>query len=210
MNKNVLKSLIAAVIAAAIIATVIIVITINQNKDSGKSGTQETTAAATVSTEPVTQDAQSTTKDLPDAPPATETPIATEEPETMPTIDIALPTEGGEVTYFSGVYVPDSSAEDISKGTKVSMRSLFGQSYSSGALTFNADGTFTDTLSSTGTAAGAYHVENGEITAVYLPDRQMDITVIDWDGQNNKPFSFYVIYSMGTNANYKVYFTEKK
>ena len=114
------------------------------------------------------------------------------------------------IEIISGVYVPDSSAEDISKGTKVSMRSLFGQSYSSGALTFNADGTFTDTLSSTGAAAGAYHVENGEITAVYLPDRQMDITVIDWDGQNNKPFSFYVIYSMGTNANYKVYFTEKK
>ena len=209
MNKNILKSIIAAVIAAAIIATVIIVITINQNKDSGKSGAQETTAS-TVSTEPVTQETQPTTKDLPDAPPSTEAPVATEEPETMPTIDIALPTEGGEVTYFSGVYVPDSSAEDISKGTKVSMRSLFGQSYSSGALTFNADGTFTDTLSSTGTAAGAYHVENGQITAVYLPDRQMDITVIDWDGQNNKPFSFYVIYSMGANANYKVYFTEKK
>ena len=210
MNKNILKSIIAAVIAAAIIATVIIVIAINQNKDSGKSGTQETTASTTVSTEPVTQETQPATKELPDALPSTEAPVATEEPETLPTIDIALPTNGGEVTYFSAVYVPDSSAEDISNGTKVSMRSLFGQSYSSGVLTFNADGTFTDTLSSTGTAAGAYHVEDGQITAVYLPDRQMDITVIDWDAQNNKPFSFYVIYSMGENANYKVYFTEKK
>ena len=217
-NKKKLIIIIAAA-AAAVIAAIITIVAVNSNKGCDNCKDQETTVAATAASEPVPATAasepvaettQSVEKTLPDTPPETEELIGTEEPETLPAIDIALPTEGGEVTYFSAEFFPDTSAEDIAKGTKVSIRSLFGQGNADGKLTFNSDGTFTDSLSSSGMASGAYHAENRKITAVYLPDRQMDIHIIEWDDQNNKPFSFYVIYSMGENANYKVYFTEKK
>lgn len=208
MNKKQLIIIISAV-AVILISVAVIIIALNSGKSSGDSKQPETTAAVTdsVTTENSTE---VTTKSLPDAPPTSEVPVETEEPETMPTIDIYIPTEGGEITHFDGVYVPDSNAEDVATGEKVSMRSLFGSGYSSGAVTFNSDGTFTDTLSMSGTETGAYNAENRKIVATYLPDRQMNITVIEWDDASSKPFSFYIIYNLGGGAEYKVYFSEKQ
>ena len=207
MNKKILIIIVAAVaVMIASVAVIIIALSSGKSNDDGKQ--PETTSA--ISTAASTAATEETTKELTAAPPSSEAPAATEEPETMPTIDINIPTEGGEVTHFDGVYVPDSNAVDVSTGEKVSMRSLFGSGYSSGAVTFKSDGTFTDTLSMSGTESGAYNVENGKIIATYLPDRQMDITVIEWSDDSSKPFSFYIIYNLGGVAEYKVYFTEKQ
>lgn len=209
LSKKQLIIIISAVAAVLIAAAVLTIILVNSGKSKSDDKQPETTSAVTASTS-VTESTQTTTKALPDTPPTSEVPAATEEPETLPVIDINIPTEGGEVTHFDGVYVPNSNAEDVATGEKVSMRSLFGPSYSGGAVTFKSDGTFTDTLSMSGTQAGAYNAENHKINATYLPDRQMDITIIEWDGSSPKPFSFYIIYNLGGDANYKVYFSEKQ
>ena len=208
-NTGINKKQLIIIIAAAVViiaSLIVIIIALNSGK-SGDDNKQQQTTAATAAVNDTTEAAE---KSLPDSPPTSETPAGTEEPETMPTIDINIPTEGGEVTHFDGVYVPDSYAEDVSTGAKVSMRSLFGSGYSSGAITFSSDGTFTDTLSMSGTESGAYNAENRQIVATYLPDRQMDITVIEWNDASSKPDSFYIIYSLGGDARYKVYFSEKQ
>lgn len=200
---------IISVIAVIIISEAVIILALNSGKSNDDKKQSETSSAGAGSAASEDSTADTTLK-LPDAPPTSEVPVETEEPDTMPTIDIYIPTEGGEVTHFDGVYVPDSVAEDVATGEKVSMRSLFGKDYASGAITFYSNGTFKDTISASGMESGAYNAENRKIKATYLPDRQMNITVIEWDDASSKPFSFYIIYNFSGVAEYKVNFSEKK
>ena len=211
-NKKVPLIIIISIAAAAVVAAVILIIV---NANSGGSGTkqQETTSAQTSSTEaslPVE------TKPLTTAAPQTTSPAVTEhdhdhddESEPM-TVEIALPTSGGEVSYFSGVYVPDSKAEDMESGKAVHMREIFGADYADSAMTFNENGEFTDSLFFSGAKRGKYTVEDGEIKAVYLPDETMDITVTEWNESTGAPVTFCVVYKTVGERGYRVFFSEKQ
>ena len=114
---------------------------------------------------------------------------------------VIVPTEAeGDITYFSGTYAPNGTVIDTFTGQSATLKEIFGNGYNTeGKLTFNEDGTFSDTLPSKEGKNGAYVVQNGKISATYSDDRNMDITVTEWNG--GKPASFYVVY-----AGYNVYF----
>lgn len=115
-------------------------------------------------------------------------------------IDVAVPTEeGAEVSYFNATFIPNGVVEDSYTGGSASLREVFGSGYTDGVITFNSDGTFTDTLSSSSVDSGAYVVQNGKIIATYTNDKNMEITVTSWDG--NTPAEFYINF-----GGYIVYF----
>lgn len=112
------------------------------------------------------------------------------------------PTEGeGEITYFTGSYTPNGKVVDkLSGNNNATLREVFGNGYNAqGGITFNNDGTFSDTLRPSDHSNGGYVVQNEKIIATYSDDKNMDITVTEWNG--NAPKSFYVVY-----ADYEVYF----
>lgn len=117
------------------------------------------------------------------------------------TNDVVVPTEAeGDVTHFNATFIPNGRVVDTVSGNNTSLKEVFGTGYNtSGVLTFNSDGTFSDTVSSHEPATGGYAVQNQKISATYSNDKNMDITVTEWDG--NTPVSFYVVY-----AGYQVYF----
>lgn len=108
-------------------------------------------------------------------------------------VDIEVPTEANaEVTYFNATFIPNGYVEDKYTGQQTTLREVFGTSYSEGAITFNSNGTFYDTLDSSGESSGAYIVQNGTITATTASDRNLDISVSEWDG--NTPVKFSIDY----------------
>ena len=121
--------------------------------------------------------------------------------QTEQTNAVVVPTEAeGDVTHFNATFVPNGKVVDTVSGNNTSLKEVFGTGYNtSGVLTFNNDGTFSDTVSSHEPATGGYAVQNNKISATYSNDKNMDITVTEWDG--NTPVSFYVVY-----AGYQVYF----
>lgn len=111
-------------------------------------------------------------------------------------VDILVPTqEGQEIKYFNATYSP-SKAIDTSTANECSLREVFGSSYSGGVITFNSDGTFVDQIIS---SRGAYVVTGEIISATYVNDKNMDITVISWNGDT--PSEFVINY-----GGYDVYF----
>ena len=112
------------------------------------------------------------------------------------------PTEkDGEITYFSGKFVPSGKVVDrLTDNNNATLREVFGAGYNAqGGITFNNDGTFLDALRPSHNNTGGYVVQNNKIIATYSDDINMDITVTEWNG--NAPKSFYVVY-----ADYEVYF----
>lgn len=205
-NKKLIADIIAIIAVCAAAALIIIII----NVIIGSVSNQQTeTTAATSASESASTAAQTAAPETAADTTAQEPHTHGEEAEQHTTVNIALPTSGGEITHFSGTYVPDGKAEDIATGKAVPMRELFGAGYTGSAITFNEDGTFTDTLVASVPKNGKYNVEDGVITAVYLPDESLDITVTEWDGETGAPVSFCVVYTTVGDRGYRVFFTEK-
>lgn len=202
-NKKALAAALIAVAAVCVIAAVIIII-VNISNSRGTAEQTETTAAVTVS--------ESSTAE-PETAVSSSAETAAQEPHThgeqQTTVNIVLPTSGGEITHFSGSYVPDGKAEDIATGKAVPMRELFGTGYADSAITFNEDGSFTDGLVASVPKNGKYNVEDGAITAVYLPDESLDITVTEWDAESGAPVTFCVVYNTVGDHGYRVFFSKK-
>lgn len=114
---------------------------------------------------------------------------------------IVVPVEDdAEVTYFNATFIPNGTVVDTYTGKNTSLREVFGSGYNTeGVITFNSDGTFSETIDSNNPASGGYAVQNGKIIATYSTDKNMDITVTDWDGDT--PAGFYINF-----AGYNVYF----
>ena len=184
------------VIAAALIAGgVIFFLNMNKSNDTKKEPVQTTASATEVqTTENVkTTDAQPTTKaDQSSSQEETKQSSDSDEQTTTANADIVIPTEeGAEVTYFKATYIPNGQAEDAQTGEAVSLREALGSGYTDGALTFNDDGTFTDTITASG-SSGKYLVQNNKITATYADDKNMEINVSSW--KDGAPESFTVNY----------------
>ncbi len=216
-NKKVPLIIIISVAAAAVIAAVILIV-VNANRGSTDAKQQDTTAVQTTAestsqpaeTKQPTTASQQTTAQQNTTQPVTEHDHDHDDETEPTTVEIALPTSGGEVSYFSGAYVPDSKAEDMESGKAVAMRELFGAGYTEAEMKFDENGGFTDSLSGTGARSGKYIVEDGEIKAVYLPDETMDITVTEWNEATGAPVTFCVVYRTVGERGYRVFFREKQ
>lgn len=189
-------ALLAALVAAA-------ALTGCQNNTDG-SESSETTAATIATSVPASTAAPVTAASGTDAHTHEE---ETEQPTTM---DILIPTEGeGGVTFFEAVYAPDSKAEDIKTGRAVPLEQCFGKDSKNATLAFYKDGSFVENLGASGKRSGMYHVENGAIRAIYLPDRNMDITVTQWSEDGKTPVTFCVVYRVTDTSGFKVFYAEK-
>ncbi len=94
-------------------------------------------------------------------------------------VDVLIPTQAGEeAKYFSASFSP-FKAIDTSTGSECSFREVFGSSYSAGMVMFNEDGTFIDQIIS---SRGAYAVSGEKISATYVNDKNMIISVNSWNG----------------------------
>ena len=194
---------IIAVLAAALIGGgIFFFVNMNSQKDKDKNTPVEITSAET--TAQVSTARQSQTSGTKESEKASQTPAqnqtgAQQSAEdsgsqgTTAAVDIVVPTqEGVKASYFNATYIPNGEAQDAETGNPVSLREALGAGYSEGAVTFNADGTFTDSLTAAGEMTGKYVVQGEKITATYSDDRNMEITVTEWN--DGAPSRFSVNY----------------
>lgn len=204
--------IIAAVIAVIAVAVVAIVFAVNSGKDGN---TGETTQPISSVAQTVAATTVAGTQSKPDSSEPDQSVIETEQPqssdgsqasqsdpdggESSATQNIVVPTKGtGEASFFNATYIP-YKAIDADSGEEVTLREVFGSSYAQGVLTFNSDGSFTDSMYVSEPARGAYVVEGEDISATYSDDKNMQISVNEWE--NGAPKDFVVNY-----GGYDVYF----
>lgn len=119
--------------------------------------------------------------------------------ETSEASKVVVPTHSGqEISYFNATYVP-YKAIDSATNEECTLREVFGSAFSQGVITFNSDGTFSDSVTSSSVDSGAYAVEGDTIVATYSNDKNMSVKVVSWDGDT--PLELIINY-----GGYDVYF----
>ena len=190
--------LIICIVTAVIIIGVICAV-IFFNSGSKPANTTSTTTQQTTSTVQSTsvESAQTTLQPTESEQPTTQS--ETFAGETSEVSKVVVPTQGGqEVSYFNATYVP-YKAVDSSTNEECTLREVFGSSFSQGVITFNSDGTFTDSVTSSSANSGAYAVEGDKIVATYTNDKNMSVKVTSWEGDT--PSELIINY-----GGYDVYF----
>lgn len=171
----------------------------NEPKDSTEASTtqavtdpttQENTTQATENTETTENITTQTTEDVP---------VTTEHQHTTAE-SIVVPTIEGETVQESNISATYVPVKAFDNGEQISLREVFGSSYSKGSITFNSDGTFTDTISPNSATSGAYAIEDSKIILTYSNDSNEIITINNWE--NDIPSDIQVEYLGG----YVVYF----
>lgn len=186
---------IISIIAVIIIVVVCIVIAVNFFKKN-ETPSNETVATTQQSTTVVTE---TTSQTEPETEVSTTEQGVTADPSAEETQVVVVPTQNGEdVSYFNATYVP-YKAIDTATDTECTLKEVFGSSYAGGVITFNSDGTFSDSLMSSSISKGAYVVEGETIRATYSNDKNMSISVNGWDGDT--PSELVINY-----GGYDVYF----
>lgn len=193
------KPLVIICIVAAVIIIGVICAVIFLNSGSKPANTNIATSQQTTSTvQSVTDEiAETTLKPTTAEQPTTQIESFTGETSEVP--KVVVPTQSGqEVRYFNATYVP-YKAIDSSTNEECSLREVFGSSFSQGVITFNSDGTFTDSVTSSSVDSGAYAVEDDTIVATYSNDKNMSVKVASWEGDT--PSELIINY-----GGYDVYF----
>ena len=190
--------LIICIVTAVIIIGVICAV-IFFNSGSKPANTTSTTTQQTTSTVQSTsvESAQTTLQPTESEQPTTQS--ETFAGETSEVSKVVVPTQGGqEVSYFNATYVP-YKAVDSSTNEECTLREVFGSAFSQVVITFNSDGTFTDSVTSSSANSGAYAVEGDKIVATYTNDKNMSVKVTSWEGDT--PSELIINY-----GGYDVYF----
>lgn len=197
----ILITVIAVIVAAGIICAVMLMNTESSSQNQSTTVQQTTAAAKTtqdnsVQTEQTTQVSEQTSVSTQ----ADDQGVKDDKEETSAVQnEVVVPTKGsGEISYFNATYVP-YKAVDTATNTECSLREVFGSAFSNGVITFNSDGTFTDSVTSSAANYGEYIVEGDEISATYSNDKNMQITASEWDGDT--PTELIINY-----GGYDVYF----
>lgn len=178
-----LPIIIISIVAVIVVAAVIVfAVFLNSNTDTD---TTETTSAVTVAQEE-TQPQASAPSEATDKTEAETSEVkdenATEAQNSEAAKDIVVPTMGGTIkSSFNSTYIP-YKAVDLSNDSEVPLREFFGSNYTDGVLTFNDDGTFSDTITTNSADSGAYVVEDDSIIITYTNDKNVFVTVNSWDG----------------------------
>lgn len=187
--------IVSAVIIIGVICAVIIFNSGSKpaNTTSTTSPQQTTSTVQSVSGESAETTLQPTEAEQPTTQPETFT------GETSEVSKVVVPTKSGqEVSYFNATYVP-YKAVDSSTNEECTLREVFGSAFSQGVITFNNDGTFTDSVTSSSVNSGAYAVEGDTIVATYSNDKNMSVKVVSWEGDT--PSELIINY-----GGYDVYF----
>lgn len=186
--------IVAAVIIIGVVCTVIFLNSGSKTANTDTTTTQQTTSTVqSTSAESAETTLQPTTAEQPT------TQIESFTGETSEVPKVVVPTQSGqEVSYFNATYVP-YKAIDSSTNEECSLREVFGSAFSQGVITFNSDGTFTDSVTSSSVDSGAYAVEGNTIVATYTNDKNMSVKVASWDGDT--PSELIINY-----GGYDVYF----
>ena len=193
------KPIVIICIVAAVIIIGVICAVIFFNSGSKPANTTSTTTQQTTSTVQSTsvESAQTTLQPTESEQPTTQS--ETFAGETSEVSKVVVPTQGGqEVSYFNATYVP-YKAVDSSTNEECTLREVFGSAFSQGVITFNSDGTFTDSVTSSSSNSGAYAVEGDKIVATYTNDKNMSVKVASWEGDT--PSELIINY-----GGYDVYF----
>lgn len=193
------KPIVIICIVAAVIIIGVICAVIFFNSGSKPANTTSTTTQQTTSTVQSTsvESAQTTLQPTESEQPTTQS--ETFAGETSEVSKVVVPTQGGqEVSYFNATYVP-YKAVDSSTNEECTLREVFGSAFSQGVITFNSDGTFTDSVTSSSANSGAYAVEGDKIVATYTNDKNMSVKVASWEGDT--PSELIINY-----GGYDVYF----
>lgn len=193
------KPLVIICIVAAVIIIGVICAVLFLNSGLNPVNTNSTTSQQTTSTVQLTsaESAETTLKPTTSEQPTTQIESFTGETSEVP--KVVVPTQSGqEVSYFNATYVP-YKAIDSSTNEECSLREVFGSSFSQGVITFNSDGTFTDSVTSSSVDSGAYAVEGDTIVATYSNDKNMSVKVVSWEGDT--PSELIINY-----GGYDVYF----
>lgn len=193
------KPIVIICIVTAVIIIGVICAVIFFNSGSKPANTTSTTTQQTTSTVPSTtvESAQTTLQPTESEQPTTQS--ETFAGETSEASKVVVPTQSGqEVSYFNATYVP-YKAVDSSTNEECTLREVFGSSFSQGVITFNSDGTFTDSVTSSSANSGAYAVEGDKIVATYTNDKNMSVKVASWEGDT--PSELIINY-----GGYDVYF----
>lgn len=189
--------IICIVVAVIIIGVICAVIFFNSgSKPANTTSTTSQQTASTVQSASV-ESAQTTLQPTESEQPTTQS--ETFAGETSEVSKVVVPTQGGqEVSYFNATYVP-YKAVDSSTNEECTLREVFGSAFSQGVITFNSDGTFTDSVTSSSANSGAYAVEGDKIVATYSNDKNMSVKVASWEGDT--PAELIINY-----GGYDVYF----
>ena len=193
------KPIVIICIVTAVIIIGVICAVIFFNSGSKPANTTSTTTQQTTSTVQSTsvESAQTTLQPTESEQPTTQS--ETFAGETSEVSKVVVPTQGGqEVSYFNATYVP-YKAVDSSTNEECTLREVFGSAFSQGVITFNSDGTFTDSVTSSSANSGAYAVEGDAIVATYTNDKNMSVKVTSWEGDT--PSELIINY-----GGYDVYF----
>lgn len=193
------KPIVIICIVAAVIIIGVICAVIFFNSGSKPANTTSTTTQQTTSTVQSTsaESAETTLQPTESEQPTTQS--ETFAGETSEVSKVVVPTQGGqEVSYFNATYVP-YKAVDSSTNEECTLREVFGSAFSQGVITFNSDGTFTDSVTSSSANSGAYAVEGDKIVATYTNDKNMSVKVTSWEGDT--PSELIINY-----GGYDVYF----
>lgn len=193
------KPIVIICIVTAVIIIGVICAVIFFNSGSKPANTTSTTTQQTTSTVQSTsvESAQTTLQPTESEQPTTQS--ETFAGETSEVSKVVVPTQGGqEVSYFNATYVP-YKAVDSSTNEECTLREVFGSAFSQGVITFNSDGTFTDSVTSSSANSGAYAVEGDKIVATYTNDKNMSVKVASWEGDT--PAELIINY-----GGYDVYF----
>lgn len=193
------KPIVIICIVTAVIIIGVICAVIFFNSGSKPANTTSTATQQTTSTVQSTsvESAQTTLQPTESEQPTTQS--ETFAGETSEVSKVVVPTQGGqEVSYFNATYVP-YKAVDSSTNEECTLREVFGSAFSQGVITFNSDGTFTDSVTSSSANSGAYAVEGDKIVATYTNDKNMSVKVASWEGDT--PSELIINY-----GGYDVYF----
>ncbi|MGN0450173.1 MAG: hypothetical protein ACI4G0_07470 [Ruminococcus sp.] len=193
------KPIVIICIVVAVIIIGVICAVIFFNSGSKPANTTSTTSQQTTSTvqSASVESAQTTLQHTESEQPTTQS--ETFAGETSEVSKVVVPTQGGqEVSYFNATYVP-YKAVDSSTNEECTLREVFGSAFSQGVITFNSDGTFTDSVTSSSANSGAYAVEGDKIVATYSNDKNMSVKIASWDGDT--PSELIINY-----GGYDVYF----
>lgn len=193
--------LIICIVAAVIIIGVICAV-IFFNSGSKSANTTSTTSTVSLQTTSTVQSTSGESAETTLQPTESEQPTTQSETfagETSEVSKVVVPTKSGqEVSYFNATYVP-YKAIDSSTNEECTLREVFGSAFSQGVITFNSDGTFTDSVTSSSANSGAYAVEGDAIVATYSNDKNMSVKVASWEGDT--PSELIINY-----GGYDVYF----
>lgn len=184
----------AVVVVIAAVICVIVFSNGNSKPQQKTESTVQTTVASKQQTTAANQQSALTTE-----PPQQNT-SAQQQSDNENSEKIEVPTISGEEQgdYFNTTLAP-VRAVDTYTDSECTLKEVFGSSFSGGVFTFNSDGTFSESLSLTSANSGAYAVEGDKIVATYTNDKNIMITVTEWDGDT--PTEIVINY-----GGYDVYF----